>query len=148
MSSLIFILFIISLVTSLQQTLEDKRQVKVLHLVVTRFQQYQPNLLHLGEARLKLFKTFCLSSMKKQSTQRFIWLILTDPLLHLSLREEIKRLLAPHENYFLIPRLGFVTTQDVLSGNMSQQEIWSGRYSSLVLLLNDNILLLITSCQF
>ena len=104
------------------------RSRKILHLVITRFQQYQPALLPLGQARVHLFNTFCYPSIRQQSTQNFIWLILTDPLLHTSLRDQMVHILSPHANYFLLPRLGFLTSEPFLAGNMSGQEIWTGRF--------------------
>lgn len=106
-----------------------RRGRRVLHLVVTRFQQYQPALLSLGRARLQLFNTFCYPSMKQQTTQNFVWLILTDPSLHSWLRTQMESTLAGHPNYFLLPRLGFLTSEPFLAGDMAGQETWTGRYA-------------------
>jgi len=72
------------------------------HLVHTRFQQNQPNLLALGRARLLLFQTFCLPTMVAQTTQKFLWIIHTDPHLHHSLRTELVDMLRPYPHFYLI----------------------------------------------
>ena len=98
----------------------------LLHLVITRFQQYQPTLLSLGHARIHLFRSFCLPSMRAQTSQHFVWLILTDPSLHSSLRVEMQQLLAPYPHFFLLPHLGFVTSELFINGDMRGHELWSG----------------------
>jgi hypothetical protein len=67
-----------------------------------RFQQNQPHLVTLGRARLELFKAFCLPTMVRQTNQNFLWLIQTDPDLDKELMDEMKRLLAPHPNFYLV----------------------------------------------
>jgi hypothetical protein len=54
---------------------EWRNDYGVVHVVSTRFQQHQPDLLHLGRARLALFEAFCLRTMKLQSSQQFLWII-------------------------------------------------------------------------
>jgi hypothetical protein len=39
------------------------------HLVLTRFMQHPRNLLHLGESRIELFRSFCLPTILKQRIQ-------------------------------------------------------------------------------
>lgn len=75
------------------------------HVVVSRFMQHQPNLVALGRARLKLFEIICLQSMKFQDSNNFLWLILLDPELNDELLQEMKRMVAPHSNFFLISTL-------------------------------------------
>lgn len=74
----------------------------VLHVVVTRFMQDQPKLLHLARARLLLFQTICLPSMIQQSTKQFIWIIQTDPQLDKNIRHALRQLLKPYPHFFLI----------------------------------------------
>ena len=57
----------------------NKENWPLVHIVSTRFMQEQGPLTTLGMARLKLFLTFCLPSMIKQSNQNFFWIIKTDP---------------------------------------------------------------------
>ncbi len=71
----------------------------VVHIVHTRFMQNQPDLIHLAKARLELFQTVCLPSMSNQTTQNFVWIILTDPNLIESIKEEMVQLLTPYQNY-------------------------------------------------
>lgn len=52
---------------------------KIVHVFYTRFMQHQPDLVELGKARLELFKTFCLPTIKYQTNQQFLWVIRTDP---------------------------------------------------------------------
>jgi hypothetical protein len=63
----------------------DHNQV---HVILTRFMQHQPDLLHLGRARLELFKSFCLPTMRKQTSRQFLWIIRADPKLHPILKAE------------------------------------------------------------
>jgi hypothetical protein len=58
------------------------------HVILTRFMQHQPDLLHLGRARLELFKSFCLPTMQKQTSKQFLWIIRADPNLHPDLKAE------------------------------------------------------------
>ena len=91
------------LLTSAMLRKEDKRwDADVLHIVVTRFMQDQPHLLHLARARLLLFETVCLPTMIKQSTQQFVWIIQTDPHLDKDIRHSLSSLLKPYPNYFLV----------------------------------------------
>ena len=78
---------------------------EIFHIIKTRFMQHQPTLVHLGKARLVLFKTFCLPSMLHQSTQNFFWIIYVDPALDDYLLQEMKKLLDPYPHYYLLPSL-------------------------------------------
>ena len=75
---------------------------KTLHVVITRFMQDQPNLVHLGRARLLLFEKVCLPCMIQQSTRQFVWIIQTDPHLDKTIRESMIALLRPYPNFFLV----------------------------------------------
>ncbi|KAL7558368.1 hypothetical protein ACA910_007057 [Epithemia clementina (nom. ined.)] len=66
----------------------------LVHVVNTRFLQHQPRLLHLAKARLELFQTFPLPSMRQQSNQQFLWIIWTDPNLDFNLRQALLQLVA------------------------------------------------------
>lgn len=59
----------------------------VVHVIWTRFQQYQGHLVHLGQARLDLFSAFCLPTIQAQTSQQFMWIIRIDP----ELDQEIKK---------------------------------------------------------
>mmetsp|Transcript_44781 Transcript_44781/g.108177 ORF Transcript_44781/g.108177 Transcript_44781/m.108177 type:complete len:444 (-) Transcript_44781:1128-2459(-) len=71
-------------------------------VVISRFMQYQPNLLVLGKARLLLFETFCLPTMVHQTNQNFVWLIRTDPQLDDSILLPLQKTLEPYPNFFLV----------------------------------------------
>jgi hypothetical protein len=51
----------------------------LIHIVHTRFMQEQGALETLGMARFHLFMTFCFPTMIAQSTQKYFWIIKTDP---------------------------------------------------------------------
>eukprot|EP00980_Cylindrotheca_fusiformis_P015626 scaffold4481_cov121-Cylindrotheca_fusiformis.AAC.22 len=61
----------------------------MVHVIYSRFMQHQPDLIELGLARLKLFKTFCLPTMTHQTNQQFLWIIRTDPELHPILKKDL-----------------------------------------------------------
>jgi hypothetical protein len=74
----------------------------LIHIVNTRFMQEQGNLTALGNARLALFKVFCLPTMQRQSKQDFLWIIKTDPNLHPTLLQALVDELTPHPNFYLV----------------------------------------------
>jgi hypothetical protein len=80
----------------------SKQDPELIHVIQTRFMQHQPNLLSLGQARLELFQTFCLPSLKSQVNKNFLWIIRTDPDLHPSLRDQLVKLLDGKDNYVLL----------------------------------------------
>ena len=65
----------------------------LVHVVLTRFMQHQPDLLHLGRARLELFRTFCLPTLLQQTNHQFLWIIRVDPNLRSELKKELLQLL-------------------------------------------------------
>lgn len=56
-----------------------KNDLNVVHVIHTRFMQHQPQLVHLGQARLELFRAFCLPTLRAQTNQQFLWIIRVDP---------------------------------------------------------------------
>jgi hypothetical protein len=78
------------------------KSLELIHVIQTRFMQHQPNLLSLGQARLELFQTFCLPSLKSQMNKNFLWIIRTDPELHPTLRDQLVKLLDGKDNYVLL----------------------------------------------
>ena len=85
----------------------------IFHVVTTRFMQMQADLVALGDARLKLFETFCLPSMLGQSTKDFIWVIYTDPALDPTMMQRLFTLLSPHKNFYLVlSNENAITTND------------------------------------
>jgi hypothetical protein len=112
---------------------------EVLHLVTTRFMQNQAEFLALGNARLRLFETFCLPSMESQEVSNFLWFILTDPNLDPSLMEPLKTMLAPHPNFFLIPYDGhfLMSTDDFAAIATTEGRVLSGEIQLFRSSLND-----------
>ena len=72
------------------------------HIINTRFMQEQGYLTTLGMARLHLFRTFCLPTMVKQSSQEFIWIIKTDPNLDDDILHELLQDLQAYDNFYLV----------------------------------------------
>lgn len=67
---------------------------RLIHILETRFMQNQPSLVHLAQARLKLFQTICLPTVIHQSAWGdFLWVIRTDPDLDEGVKEELVRML-------------------------------------------------------
>ena len=63
--------------------------------------QMQANLTNLGQARLQIFKYFCLPTMVHQTTD-FLWIIRTDPDLDPSIKSHMIELLKPYPNFLLV----------------------------------------------
>jgi hypothetical protein len=72
------------------------------HIINTRFMQEQGYLTTLGMARLYLFRTFCLPTMVHQSSQKFLWIIKTDPNLDDDILHELVQVLRPYDNFYLV----------------------------------------------
>ena len=74
----------------------------LVHIVTTRFMQYQSRLLHLGRARIDLFRTITLPSMLRQSTQQFLWIIRVDPSLPDEFRKELLKAMESMDNMIVL----------------------------------------------
>lgn len=100
----------------------------VVHVVQTRFMQYQPNLLDLGHARLEIFQALTLPSVRAQSSQEFLWLIRTDPALHPTLRTALCHVLRDVPNVILVASNenpeGFRADDAV--ADVSDDSVWVG----------------------
>mmetsp|Transcript_34656 Transcript_34656/g.84047 ORF Transcript_34656/g.84047 Transcript_34656/m.84047 type:complete len:2407 (-) Transcript_34656:44-7264(-) len=83
-------------------TPEDIEEQKLVHVIHTRFMQYQPDLKMLGMARLKLFETFCLPTMTNQRSQAFLWIIRTDPELDAEVKAGLIQLLKNVPNVVVV----------------------------------------------
>ena len=75
---------------------------EVVHTVQTRFMVGQPNQPTLARARFKLFETFCFPTMRYQTSQNYYWIVLADPRLDESVLTDMKHLLEPMPNAYLI----------------------------------------------
>lgn len=108
----------------------DKVPVQVIQ---TRFMQFQPHLLALGEARLKIFATFCLPSILAQSSKKFLWLIRADPDLDPALKDPLIAMIQQYPNILLVgsnqnPE-GFRHRASVV--DITPSNVWSGSYELL-----------------
>lgn len=88
----------------------------LVHVVYSRFMQGQPTLLHMGKARMKLFQTFCLPTLRAQTNQNFLWIIRTDPDLHSTLRDE------------LVKSLDGMSNVVVVGSNLNQEGNYNGGF--------------------
>jgi len=79
-----------------------KNKHDVVHIIVTRYMQLQPDLMHLGKARNDLMRVFTLPTIVQQTTQEFIWCIFTDPDLNQELLDEIIEMIKPYPNILLL----------------------------------------------
>ncbi|CAB9521720.1 expressed unknown protein [Seminavis robusta] len=84
------------------QHLLETWESPLVHIVNTRFMQEQGHLKALGRARFYLFTTFCLPTMRLQSTQDFLWIIKTDLQLDVTLLHKMVHLLQPYSNIYLV----------------------------------------------
>jgi Putative rhamnosyl transferase len=81
-------------------------QYGLVHVIQTRFMQYQPDLLALGKARLQLFQSITIPSIAHQTNPNFLWIIRTDPNLHESilnpLLETLRITFPPNSNISVV----------------------------------------------
>ncbi|KAL3943719.1 MAG: hypothetical protein SGBAC_002226, partial [Bacillariaceae sp.] len=83
-------------------TPEDVETKKLVHIIHTRFMQYQPDLKMLGMARLKLFESFCLPTMTNQRSQDYLWIIRADPDLDADVKDGLLLLLKNIQNVVVV----------------------------------------------
>jgi Putative rhamnosyl transferase len=95
---------------------------KMLHIVTTRFMQDQPNLVSLGNARLRLFETFCLPTMIRQEADNFLWFVMTDPNLNSGILNRLKALLDPYPHFYLVASNAKLLTPGNLTSGMEAAE--------------------------
>ena len=92
--------------------------------------QDQPSLVDLGMARLEIFKSFCLPTMASQTSQDFLWIIRTDPLLNDTIKLPLLELLEPYPNFVLVASNsnpeGFRGAGAI--ADISPENVWSGSY--------------------
>lgn len=116
---------------------EDGEDNNLLHIVTTRFMQSQSNLHVLGKARLKLFETFCLPSMKQQLVDNYLWFVMVDPNLDDELVARLKYLLSSHSNYFLILSNDKMLTPETVTNARANQQILTGDVNKLDSFMGD-----------
>lgn len=103
-----------------------ENEFDVVHILQTRFMQMQPDLVHLGRARLAMFRTICLRSLQRQTSQQFLWLIRTDPELNPELRESLVALVKDVPNIILLASNKYPDGFRYLSLEEDITSIWSG----------------------
>ena len=80
--------------TTLAATAKEMEEPQILHILETRFMQNQPDLVQLAKARLQLFEAICLPTVVQQTAWgNFLWIIRTDPNIHVQIREELIEML-------------------------------------------------------
>ena len=80
---------------TIDATTDEKSQPpQIFHILETRFMQNQPDLVELAKARLQLFEAICLPTVVQQTAWgNFLWIIRTDPDLHVDIRRELVEML-------------------------------------------------------
>eukprot|EP00980_Cylindrotheca_fusiformis_P010550 scaffold2334_cov118-Cylindrotheca_fusiformis.AAC.22 len=86
----------------------------IVHVIYSRFMQHQPNLLQLGNARLELFKTFCLPTIANQTNKQFLWIIRADPELHQDLKNGLIQALNG------LPNIAVVGSNEIRKGSIDK----------------------------
>ena len=95
----------------------------VIHILHTRFMQHQGPLRALAQARLLLFRVFCLPTILHQSTQHFLWIIKVDPLLDPDVLQQLIHLLEDYDNIFVMgSQVNFLVNPNI-TGDWRDAEI-------------------------
>eukprot|EP00522_Entomoneis_paludosa_P011427 CAMPEP_0172450414 /NCGR_PEP_ID=MMETSP1065-20121228/8755_1 /TAXON_ID=265537 /ORGANISM="Amphiprora paludosa, Strain CCMP125" /LENGTH=1261 /DNA_ID=CAMNT_0013202195 /DNA_START=111 /DNA_END=3896 /DNA_ORIENTATION=+ len=81
-----------------------QNEYNLVHVVETQFMEHQAHLQDLGQARLKLFKTFTLPSMIQQTSKQYLWIIWTDPNLNGPVLDSIIQIVSRIPNAVLMAR--------------------------------------------
>jgi hypothetical protein len=90
--------------------------------------QQQPHLVNLGMARLEIFKTFCLPTIVGQSSQDFVWIIRTDPMLNETIKRPLLELLEPYPHFILVASNSNPEGFRSNIVDISPETVWSGSY--------------------
>jgi hypothetical protein len=115
-------------INEIEELIEEQSDT-IVHIVHSRFMQYQPDLIHLGEARLRLFQHFFLKSLEEQSSKNFCCIIRTDPDLHINLKQQLVDMLRSFNiSHILVasnetPKSQY---QDLLLDTVQSEDVWSG----------------------
>jgi len=108
---------------------DDEELDPIVHIIHSRFMQNQPDLIHLGEARLELFQHFFIKSLEAQSSSNFVCIIRTDPELHPKLKEQIIGILQRSKLVYILVATNEIPKsqyEDILVGNIKPSDVWSG----------------------
>lgn len=85
---------------------QSKHDYDLVHVILTRFQQHQADLEHLGRARWELFRTFCAPSLRAQTNQQFLWILRVDPDLSPALKRDLLRTVDGMDNVLVVASNG------------------------------------------
>jgi hypothetical protein len=88
--------------------------------------QSQPDLVDLGLARLEMLKVFCIGSLKRQTSDNFLWVIRTDPMLNATLREPLLEALKGIDRHLLIATNDNPNAQVGFLAHLDPSSVWSG----------------------
>jgi hypothetical protein len=120
-----------SMIILQQEKTAWNNQHNVVHVIQTRFMQFQPHLLELGWARLRLFQAITFPSVTHQTQSEFLWIIRTDPDLEPALRQELVDTVATFRNIILV---GSNKNPEGFRGDNCMPEpkdVWSGSLAKL-----------------
>eukprot|EP00977_Amphora_coffeiformis_P012680 scaffold3199_cov165-Amphora_coffeaeformis.AAC.3 len=81
--------------------LHPRRKGGLLHIIKTKFYQYQPDSPALVRARLQIFRAFVLPAMVHQTVPNFFWIVSVESDLPLEHRIELQAMLAPYPHFYL-----------------------------------------------
>ena len=127
--------------TSANQTWN--KHYDIVHIVTTRFMQNQPHLVELGRARMALFKSISLPSMRLQMNHDYLWIVRIDPALDKTLQQDLFKAIVTVPNAIVVAsnedgldfRASFVKdVRVIVAGNRSLAEsFWKASRSRPVL---------------
>lgn len=112
-------------------TTDWQNDYDLVHVIQTRFMQFQPNLKALGQARLRLFEALTIPSIQHQSVNQFLWIIRTDPQLDVALLQQLIQAVSRVPNAVLVASntnlegfrgascIADITAETVLAGSLS-----------------------------
>ena len=125
---ILWTLLLVCSTPSLPRKLEIAQETTVVHVLQTRFMQFQPHLVALGWARLRLFQMITFPSVTHQTTSDFLWIIRADPQLDSDIRKELVRMVSTYPNIILVgsnnnPE-GFRTLDCI--DDITPESLWAG----------------------
>ena len=88
--------------------------------------QSQPDLVDLGLARLEMLKAFCIGSLRRQTSDNFLWVIRTDPKLNATLRAPLLEALKGIDRHLLVATNDNPIAQAGVLANLDPSSVWSG----------------------
>lgn len=115
------------------ETVEWINRYNVVHIIETRFMQYQPHLVHLARARLEMFEAVTVPSIISQTNPDFVWVIRTDPDLDQTIRDPLIKILEQVPQAVLVASIenpkGFRNGAGLT--DVTEQNVWVGEIDTL-----------------